>query len=290
MTRLEKNAQLHSVLQSMERAYEEGDFTEFVSLLDENCVYESMWVIERLYGKEAVANHLLGKGNSISKSGAYPECYIEEMVGDINPLPDADIQENVKEKYSSIAPLCEPGKYCLFMEQEIDGKTNKSVVVLQLSDMGKVSRISICLPRFFNTQGCYPYITVFPGKDEDNHEEGRIIIGDCYFRELYFFFDLAGEGFDEYDDLEILMEKWEHILSCWKDFVDAPDYDTFFEKVAGVDYENWLVGNKDVLSRLGHSGASLWKARKENALMLNDLMEWTEKYKSSYDCICTYGF
>ena len=86
------------------------------------------------------------------------------------------------------------------------------------------------------------------------------------------------------------MEKWEYILSCWKDFVDAPNYDAFVEKVAGIDYENWFVGDKDVLSRLGYSGVSLWKERKENARMLNDLLEWTEKYRDSYDCVRTYGF
>ena len=290
MTRLERNAQLHNVLRAMERAYEKGDFAEFVSLLDEDCVYESMWVIERLHGYKAVADHLLGKGNSIRKSGAYPECWIEEMVGDINPLPETNIQENVKEKYSTVAPLYEAGKYCLIIEQEIDGETNKTVVVLQLTETGKVCRISICLPDYFNTQGCYPYIAVLPGKAEDNNRDARIIIGDSYFSELYLFFDLAGEGFDEYDNLEIPMEKWEYILSCWKDFVDAPNYDTFFEKVAGVDYENWFVGDKDVLSRLGYSGFSLWKDRKENARMLNGLLEWTEKYRNSYDCVRTYGF
>lgn len=290
MTRLERNAQLHNVLRAMERAYEKGDFTEFVALLDEDCVYESMWVIERLHGREAVANHLLGKGNSISKSGSYPDCWIEEMVGNINPLPDTDIQENIKEKYAAVAPLYEAGKYCLIMEQKLDGETNEVVVVLQLKEDGKVSRISICLPEYFNTRSCCPYVDVFPGKGEDNNRDARVIVGDAYYSELYLFFDLAGEEFDEYDNLEIPMEKWEYILSCWKDFVDAPNYDAFVEKVAGIDYENWFVGDKDVLSRLGYSGVSLWKERKENARMLNDLMEWTKKYKNSYECICTYGF
>ena len=110
MTRLERNAQLHNVLRAMERAYEKGDFTEFVALLDEDCVYESMWVIERLHGREAVANHLLGKGNSISKSGSYPDCWIEEMVGNINPLPDTDIQENIKEKAHIRQNLSRPNR------------------------------------------------------------------------------------------------------------------------------------------------------------------------------------
>ena len=62
MTRLERNTQLYNVLRVLETAYEKGDFTEFVDLLAEDCVYESMWVLEPLCGREAVSRHLLGKG------------------------------------------------------------------------------------------------------------------------------------------------------------------------------------------------------------------------------------
>ena len=74
MTRLERNAQLYDVLRVLEAAYEEGNFTEFVSLLTEDCVYESMWVLEPLCGREAVSRHLLGKGKSIKESETFPSC------------------------------------------------------------------------------------------------------------------------------------------------------------------------------------------------------------------------
>ena len=60
--------QLYNILRILEDAYEDGDFTEFVTLLAEDCVYESMWVLEPLRGREAVTNHLLGKGKSIQRS------------------------------------------------------------------------------------------------------------------------------------------------------------------------------------------------------------------------------
>ena len=65
MTRLERNAQMVDVLWHLRKAYRSGDFSEFVSRLSEDCVYESMWVLEPLRGKGAVSNHLIGKGKSI---------------------------------------------------------------------------------------------------------------------------------------------------------------------------------------------------------------------------------
>ena len=290
MTRLEKNTQLFNVLRVFETAYEKGDFTEFVDLLTEDCVYESMWVLEPLCGREAVSRHLLGKGKSIRESESFPGCWIVELVGSMNPLPESDSIVNGEKKRATLALAYEAGKFCLMMEQELDGKTNAALVDLKLTEDGMVSRIDICIPELFNTRDCYPYITVFPARGDDDNNDAKIIIGDAYFSELYLFFDLAGESFGQYDDLVIPMEKWEYILSCWKDFVDAPNYDTFVEKVAGIDYENWFVGDKEILGRLGYSGVFLWKERKENARMLKSLMEWTEKYRDSYDCVRTYGF
>jgi hypothetical protein len=72
--------------------------------------------------------------------------------------------------------------------------------------------------------------------------------------------------------------------------VDATDYDTFIEQAAGIDYKKWSVSNKFVMGRLSRNGTNLWKRRRENAVMLDGLLEWTQKYKNSHDCIRTYGF
>jgi hypothetical protein len=110
--------QLYNVLRILEDAYEDGDFTEFVTLLAEDCVYESMWVLEPLCGREAVTNHLLGKGKSIQRSSAYPRCWIEEFVGNMNPISNAKISLNGEKKYGTVALAYESGKFCLMLKQE----------------------------------------------------------------------------------------------------------------------------------------------------------------------------
>lgn len=290
MTRLERNTQLYNVLRILETAYEDGDFTEFVDLLTEDCVYESMWVLEPLCGREAVSRYLLGKGKSIKESENFPSCWIVELVGNINPLPESDIIVNGKKKLATLALAYEAGKFCLMMEQELDGKTNEVLVDLKLTEDGKVSRMDLCMPELFNRNSMCPHVIFLPANGEEKNEDALIRISDGYFSELHVFMGMAGEDFGVYDDLVIPMENWVKTLDFWKAFVAAADYDAFVENAAGINYENWSVSNKDVMELLSRCGVSLWKRRKENAVMLDGLLEWTQKHKDSHDCIRTYGF
>ena len=290
MTRLERNTQLYNVLRVLETAYEKGDFTEFVDLLTEDCVYESMWVLEPLCGREAVSRHLLGKGKSIKESETFPSCWIVELVGNMNPLPESDIVVNGENKRATIALAYEAGKFCLMMSQELNGETNEVLVDLKLTEEGRVSRMDLCMPELFNRNGMCPHVIFLPAKGEEENEYALIRISDGYSSELRVFLGLAEEHFSEYDDLEIPMGKWVKALGFWKDFVEATDYDTFVEKAAGIDYEKWSVANKFVIERLSWNGTNLWKRRRENAVMLDGLLEWTQKYKNSHDCIRTYGY
>ncbi len=290
MTRLETNAQLYNVLRVLETAYEQGDFTEFVSLLTEDCVYESMRVLEPLCGREAVSRHLLGKGKSFTESEAFPHCWIVELEGNMNPLPESDINVNGELKHGTIALAYEAGKFCLMMRQELDGETNEVLVDLKLTEDGKVSRMDLCMPELFNTNSMCPHVIALPANGEEENEDALIRISESYFSELYLFLGMAGEQFDEYGDLVIPMENWVKALGFWKDLVKAKDYDAFIEKAAGIDYENWTVSDQFVLDRLGWSGVWLWKSRKDHAFMLKGLLEWTQKYKDSHDCIRTYGY
>ena len=289
MTRLERYSQLYDVLCVLEGAYEEGDFSEFVQLLTEDCVYESMWVLEPLCGREAVTNHLMGKGNSIRRSGAFPKAWIVELVGNINPIHEADININGEKKYGSVALAYEAGKYCLMLEQELQGKTNKMLIDLKLNEDGKISRLDLCMPELFNTTGLCPNVVFLPANGDEENEDALIRIGFGYFNELHLFLGLADQNFGEYDDLVIPMEKWKRMLHWWKAFAEAEDYDTIWEKMAGVDYENWTVDNKYVLNRLSWGGVHLWNERKNHADKLEGLLEWTQKY-CDYESIHTYGF
>jgi hypothetical protein len=150
--------------------------------------------------------------------------------------------------------------------------------------------MDLCMPELFNRNGMCPHVIFLPAKGEEENEGALVRISDGYFSELYLFLGMAEEEFDEYSDLVIPMENWVKALGFWKDFVEATDYDTFVEKAAGIDYEKWSVANKFVIERLGWNGTNLWKRRRENAVMLDGLLEWTQKYKNSHDCIRTYGY
>lgn len=285
MTRLERNVQLFWILRDLLSAYEDGDFTEFVSLLAEDCVYTSMWVLESLCGRDAVANHLLKKGASIRESASYPSGRIVELVGNMNPVSDTELVVNGEKKNGSVALMYEPGKYCLMLEQELDGKTNQTLVDLKLDSEGKVQRIDLCMPELFRTRAMYDWINLRFAKKDEEHEADEVMVGKTYLTELYLFFGLAGIYFDEYADQYIPMEKWDKMLEHWKQFIAATDYDATYEQLAGVDYDDWTVGDKAANRRLKQNGAYLWKERKNRAVMLADLIEWTERYRSEYDGI-----
>lgn len=290
MTRLERNARLYDVLQIMGTAYENGDFSEFVELLTEDCAYTSMWVLETIQGRKAVSRRLLGKGRAIQKSGCFPECWVVELVGNMNPLPEADVIVNGNKTRASVGLAYEAGKPCLMMRQELGDKDNEVLVDLQLTEEGKVSGIDVCMPELFRTNVASEYIFCLPAKGEEKKPEALIRISENYFTELYTFLGMVETQFDEYEDMVIPMETWMQALNFWKTFAEATEYDAFIESAAGIHYENWAIDNKAVLERLNKRGVLLWKRRKENKAMLDGLLEWTQKYKSSCDCICTVGF
>ena len=152
-----------------------------------------------------------------------------------------------------------------------------------------VSRMDLCMPELFNTTGLCPHVVFLPANGDEEIEEALIRVGYDYFDELYLFLGLADQDFDEYDDLVIPMENWERMLQWWKEFVEAKDYDTIYEKMAGIDYDNWSVANEFAHHRLGRSGERLWNERHIHADKLEGLLEWTRKY-SRYESIHTYGF
>ena len=297
MTRLERNAKMVEALWHLRKAYRSGDFSEFVSCLSEDCVYESMWVLEPLRGKEAVSNHLLRKGKAIKDSGAFPECWIVELVGNMNPLPESDIVVNGEKKRATLALDYEPGKYCMMMEQELDGKINGVLLDLKLNEDGMVTRIDLCIPELFQTRELAPFIRLLPSNSDeiDDEEdagdcEAMVYVGEAYFGELQTFFHVVGEAFDEYEDLVIPMEQWRKVLASWEEFVQASDYDTIAEKLCGIDYTTWTVTNITAHDQLNWCGKRIWDNRNLNSVLLRDLREWTEKYRDKYNFIRSYGY
>lgn len=293
MTKLERNAKLLVVLGHLSYAYQTGDFSSFVTLLTEDCIYESMWVRDPLCGKEAVSQHLLGKGKSIEKSGTFPSCWIVELIGDMNLLPGSNVIVNGEKNHATIALAYEPGKYCLMMEQKLNGKTNGVLVDLKLNDEGLVCRMDLCMPELFKIRDFGHYISVYPTNTEDDYDEDddkEIYISEAYFKELYAFFCVAGEEFDEDVGITIPMDKWQKVLAAWEEFATATDYDTIVEKLCGINYTTEPIANKDALDYFDWCGWHLWSVRKAHSMMVRDLMEWTQKYQDQYRFIQIYGY
>ncbi len=290
MTKLERNAHLYDVLVILGQAYRSGDFEEFIGLLASNCIYESMWVLEPLCGRDAVSNHLLKKGKSIQESDAFPDCWIVELVGNMNPTPKTNITINGEEKIGSVALAYESGKYCLMMEQELDGKTNGVLLDVKLTADGQVSRIDLCMPELFNTRSISPCISICPANGDNENEEAAVLISYPYFSELYAFLYVADQEFSEYDEIAIPMNKWQRALGAWKEFADADNYDDVIEKFCGMNYENWTIANKGAFYQFQRNGARLWQRRKEHSVLLKGLLEWTKKYSVAYGSIHSSGY
>ena len=299
MTRLERNAKMIEILWTLGGAYENGDFSQFIKFLSEDCVYESMWMQNFIQGKNAVSRHLLSKEKSIRDSETYPVCGVVELVGNMNPIPSTVVLVNGAEQCDKLALAYEPGKYCMMVAHELDGNTNGVLFKLELNEEGFVSRIDLCLPELFETRALNPYINIFPSNigendgsadsDDDDELSAMVYVGEAYFSELYTFFHVVGETFDEYENLVIPMEQWKMVLSIWDEFVKADDYDHIVEKLCGIDYTTWSVANRKAHNQLNWCGKKIWNDRKINSVMLHDLKEWTEKYQDKYGFIRTYG-
>lgn len=289
LTSLERNARLHSVLQILCESYEIGNFTAFLPLLAEDCVYTSMWVLSPLCGYAAVSNHLLGKGQAIRRSNAYPRCQIHELVGKTDPDSNAEIPLGDQAVPGTFALMYETGKLCLMMEQDTEGQTNQVLLDLDLTEDGHVRRINLCMPELFLTQRFCPYVAAVPCAGDDKFPDGKIIISNAYYHELRLFFDMADKILDSYCPCVIPFGVWEQILGYWVLFLQAPDYDSFLEEHLGFNYATWAVGKKRILYCLADAGASIWQSRAEHAAMQKALWEWSEKYRDQCSGIYLYG-
>lgn len=268
MTCLEKTAQLYDILEELDRAYKCGDFSNFIPLLSEECTYESMWVADVLAGREAVANYLLKKGQTIKNTSSYPHCWIVEIIGQERKHPDLG----------------------LFIRQKVDDLTNEALAIVTSTQDGLVSKIHLCIPELFVTRDTEPFIELRPANGDDENEDATVRITDFYFLELSVFLKFSGFTFDEFDDQMIPMDTWIRMLDYWKEFIDVADYDSFAEKYAGIDYASWTVANREVHNILGYDGARIWNRREVNARFQAALQEWTNKYKDSYDSVSTYSY
>ncbi len=267
-TKLELATLTYKYLDLIGKGYEEGDFTPLFPHLAEDCVMESQWVLTPNEGYDAVVSYLTGKGETLKRTGSFPSYSIQEIVG----------------SHSF-------GELCLLMEQTIDDKTNSVILCIKLNEEEKISRIDLCAPELFQYRDFYTCVSLYPCADEETMlDSAKIQVGEPYYSELYLFLGMVGEEFNERDDLHIPMEKWVEFLKCWKHFYSFKTFDEAFEDACGIDYTNFTVKDEDARQRLGYNGNDIWNNRKNNAYMLNGLIEWTNKYKDTWSHIHIFGY
>lgn len=290
-TKLELSTLTYKFLDLISDGYEKGDFEPLFPHLANDCVLESQWVLTPNEGYDAVKAYLSGKGDALKKSGSFPSCSIQELVGTINSINNGDINVSGEKQCGSVGLWYPSGELCLLMEQTIDDKTNGVILRIKLNDEEKISRLDLCMPELFQYRGFYPFVSLYPCADEETVlDHAKIRVSEPYYSELYLFLGMAGEEFDEYNGLHVPMEKWVKCLECWKRFYSFNTFDEAFEDACGIDYKNFTVRDEEARRRLGCNGGNIWYNRNNNANMLDGLIEWTEKYKDAWNYIHVYGF
>ncbi len=289
-TKLEKDAVMYTYLEAFENGYCSGDFSEVFPYLADDCVMESQWVLTPNEGYRAVVDYFVGKGETLKRTGSFPSCSIVELVGGMNLIKDADFYVNGEKTHGSFGLRYNSGELCLLMEQTIDDKTNGVMLRIKLTDDYKIARVDLCAPELFQYRDFYTFVSFYPSDGENELEEGRIRISEPYYHELYLFLGMVGEDFDEYDDMNIPMEKWQAFLEKWKRFYSFKTFDEAFEDACGIDYSNFTAKDKAALRRLSNMGDEIWANRQKNTTMLHALIEWAEKYSKICDTVNGYGF
>ena len=134
----------------MRKGYETGNFSEFFPFLAEDCVYESQWVLTPMVGKGKIVRHLSRKGEALVSSGSFCDCTQVELIGDVNPVSCEKVNVNgVAAGPGRVGIHYTHGKYCLLIEQEINGEHIEILIDIRLNEEGKVARIDLCDPVFF---------------------------------------------------------------------------------------------------------------------------------------------
>lgn len=290
-TKLELAALTYMYLDLIDDGYRKGEFEPLFPYLADDCVLESQWVMTPNVGYDAVVSYLTGKGEALKRTGSYPSCSIQELVGNINTIKDIDINIGGGKKHGSVGLYYPSGELCLLIEQTIDDETNGVILRIKLNEDEKISHIDLCMPKLFQYRDFYTFVSLYPCADEETILEGaRIRVSESYYSELYLFLGMVGEEFDEYDDLRVPMGKWIEFLEFWKRFCSFETFDEAFEDACGIDYTSYTVKNKNACSILGHSGKNIWENRNNNFHMLDGLIEWTDKYKDAWSHILICGF
>ena len=132
------------LLKLVGNAYETGDFEEVFNNLDENCVWESQWVLEPRKGIETLKDYYRKKAETIKNSNTPCEYEIVELVGNMGNIID-NVKVNIQneETTGSVRLAYEEGKLVILITQKIDDKINGTIIDLKINENNKIERIDL---------------------------------------------------------------------------------------------------------------------------------------------------
>lgn len=114
-----------NILTILGNGYCTGNFNEIFEYLDDNCVWESQWVIEAKSGIDAVKEYYITKGKLLK-------------------------EHNSKCSFKIVETNTLRNSLGLVVVQEVDGKKNEVYLEVKISEKYKILRIDVCNPAFFN--------------------------------------------------------------------------------------------------------------------------------------------
>lgn len=290
-TTLEKKRLVYKYLDILGEGYESGDFSKLYPYLAKDCVFESQWVLTPNTGYDAIVDYLNGKGATLQRTKAFPSCSIQELIGNINIVKNAEVHINGGEaQHGGVGLYYEAGELCLLMEQKKDNETIGVIIRIQINEDDTIIRIDLCDPALFQYRCFYTFVNFIPANGDEKIKDGMIRLSESYYPELYLFLGIAGFDFDEYDDLKIPMAVWLKCVEKWKEFYSYNSFDEAFEEICGINYSKQSAKEDYARRMLSRNGFDMWQNRMKNGNIIDQIIEWTNKYKEHCTTINSYGF
>ena len=110
------------------KAWNKLECSDFLKLLDDNAHYASQWVLDELENKEAIAEYLIGKMQTVRESGS-------------------QVHAELGKARSGFGA----GRDCVIMAQDRKDKI-MAVVLFEVND-NRIRRYGLCMPELLNAEG-----------------------------------------------------------------------------------------------------------------------------------------
>lgn len=114
---------IYDILIVLGECYSKGEFDAIFEYMDEECVWESQWVIEAKTGIENVKEYYQQKSKSLKGNNSKCSYKIVEI---------------------------HTGKLAVLITQKLENETKDTMLEVKFSDDFKILRIDVCNPAFYS--------------------------------------------------------------------------------------------------------------------------------------------